>query len=243
MKPVALRLLLLGLIGVASLLLLPIEQISRAPFSAPALRLLATVQPALLVLGFTLLGAWLAPKVGLDAPATRAWAEGRPALPILRGQLALATIGGLIGAAVLLIYGAASQEVLASRAPPIEVPLVAKLLYGGLTEELISRWGLMTFFVWLLWRVGRRPDPVPGWCYWGGATFAALLFAAGHLPILFLMMESPPGWLVAAVLGGNFLPGLVFGWLFWKRGLEAAMIGHALAHLFATGAGAVLPGD
>ena len=33
---------------------------------------------------------------------------------------------------------------------------------------------------------------------------------------------------------GNTLPGVIFGWLFWKRGIEAAMIAHALAHALAT---------
>lgn len=37
--------------------------------------------------------------------------------------------------------------------------------------------------------------------------------------------------MLAAVLVGNALPGFLFGLLYWKRGLEAAMITHALAHL------------
>ena len=41
-------------------------------------------------------------------------------------------------------------------------------------------------------------------------------------------------------LAGNFIPGMLFGWLYWRRGLEAAMIAHALAHLLSTAALALL---
>ena len=39
--------------------------------------------------------------------------------------------------------------------------------------------------------------------------------------------------MLAFVVGGNTLAGLVFGWLFWRHGLEAAMVAHALAHVVA----------
>jgi membrane protease YdiL (CAAX protease family) len=37
--------------------------------------------------------------------------------------------------------------------------------------------------------------------------------------------------LVTRVIVLNTVAGLVFGWLFWRRGLEAAMVAHATAHL------------
>jgi hypothetical protein len=42
------------------------------------------------------------------------------------------------------------------------------------------------------------------------------------------------------IVAANALPGLLFGWLFWRRGLEAAMGAHALAHLFAWAALAIV---
>ncbi len=98
------------------------------------------------------------------------------------------------------------------------------------------RWGLMSLLGWVAWRLGGRPDPVPAWCLWAGAAGAALLFALGHLPVLFMAYPNPSPGLLAAVLAGNAVPGLLFGWLFWRRGLEASMIAHALAHLLAAGA-------
>jgi hypothetical protein len=68
----------------------------------------------------------------------------------------------------------------------------------------------------------------------GAVGAAALLFALGHLPMLFLVAPAAPAGIVAAVIVGNALPGLLFGMLFVRDGLEAAMIAHALAHLLAT---------
>ena len=116
------------------------------------------------------------------------------------------------------------------------------ILYGGISEELISRWGLMSFFVWMLWRLAAAPGPVRAWCFWLGAAAAALLFALAHLPMLYALVDDPSLALMAAVIAGNALPGLLFGWLFWRRGLEAAMLGHASAHMIAAGA-AVLVRD
>ena len=42
---------------------------------------------------------------------------------------------------------------------------------------------------------------------------------------------------LAFVVGWNTLAGLVFGWLFWRHGLEAAIVAHALAHVVAVAVG------
>jgi hypothetical protein len=239
MKKIALWLGLVGLLGAASLALVPIERLvpgpQPMPLPLPVLRLLTTLQPALLVLAATALGAWAAPKVRLDAPLIRAAVERRPMLPVLRGQLPPAVVAGVATAVVLVAYSLLTRSL--DAAPlPFEVPLVTRLLYGGIAEELLMRWGLMSLLVWGTWRLASSREPVPAWCFWAGAAGAALLFALGHLPVLLIAYPDPSSALLAAVLAGNAAPGLVFGWLFWRRGIEAAMIAHALAHLFAVGA-------
>lgn len=229
------RLSLIGLIGVASMLLAPLEQLVPVEMPAMAVRALSLIQPSLFVLAFAALGAWAAPRVGLDAPVVRAWAERRPMLAPLRRQLPAATLAGLAVAAILVAFWTILTRQ-GSTGPLLDfhVPLPAKLLYGGIVEELLLRWGMMSLFVWIAWRLGGGRERVPDWCVWIGLTLAALLFAAGHLPVLYLLLPDPPSWLFALVIAGNAIPGLLFGWLYWRRGLEAAMIAHALAHLFGT---------
>ena len=38
-------------------------------------------------------------------------------------------------------------------------------------------------------------------------------------------------WLVGFALTANLLAGMVFGYLYWRAGLEAAMMAHALSHV------------
>ncbi len=230
------RLSLLGLIGVASFLFVPLETwdpFARG-FDPLALRLLSTIQPAVFVLVLTAVGAWAAPKVGLRAPAVQAWADGRPIMPQLRRQLSPAIITGIVVAAILVGYALVIGQVeRASSLLRFSPPLPTRLFYGGLSEELLLRWGVMSLLVWTAWRLAARPAAVPPWILWTGIVLSAFLFGLGHLPALFFLLPDPPIWLVPTVVAANFTAGMLFGWLFWWRGLEAAMMAHALAHLFA----------
>lgn len=238
------RLTLLGLIGSASLALVDFSQFTQfgeSPVDPLLLRLLAVLQPAVLVALCVALGMWAAPRVGFDAPAVRAWAERRPAWPALRPQFAPAAWGGLAIAVMLVgFWSVVRSQAFAAPVTAFELPLATKLLYGGIVEELLLRWGVMSLFVWIAWRLGGGARPVPAWPIWTGLIASSMLFAAGHLPVLFVLLPDAPAWFVGFALTGNFIPGMVFGWLFWRRGLEAAMIAHALAHLLSTAALALL---
>ena len=217
------------------------DQFGEAPVDPALLRLLAVLQPTVLVALCAALGLWAAPKVGLDAPAVRAWSEGRPVLPALLSQLLPAALGGFAVAALLVAFWSVVR--VQSFAAPVlafELPLATKLLYGGIVEELLLRWGLMSLFVWVAWRAGGAARPVPAWALWTGLVASSGLFAVGHLPVLYFLLPNPPDWFVALAVVANFIPGMLFGWLYWRRGLEAAMMAHALAHLLSTAALALL---
>ncbi|MGQ0590887.1 MAG: CPBP family glutamic-type intramembrane protease [Sphingosinicella sp.] len=234
------RLTALGLMGTLSMALVSFEQLGPAPIDPLLVRALAVIQPTIFVMLCAALGLWAAPKVELDAPVVRAWAERRPLWPTLRPQLAPGLMGGIAIAALLVAFWMAVRaQPFATPILAFEMPLVTKLLYGGIVEELLLRWGLMSLFVWAAWRLGGAKDVVQPWTVWAGLIASSLLFAAGHLPVLHALLPDPPGWFVGLVLGANFISGLLFGWLFWRRGLEAAMLAHALAHLFAAVALAV----
>lgn len=235
------RLALLGLPGTFSVLLLRLDQFGPMPFDPMLVKALAVVQPTVLMLLAVALGLWAAPKVGLDAPVVRAWAERRPTLPALMPQLAPAAWAGAAVAAMLVAFWSVVRaQDFAAPVTALETPLAMKLLYGGVVEELLLRWGVMSLFVWIAWRLGGAARPVPAWAIWTGLIASSMLFAAGHLPVLFVLLPEAPGWFVGLALAANFLPGMLFGWLYWRRGLEAAMIAHALAHLLSSAALAVL---
>jgi membrane protease YdiL (CAAX protease family) len=99
-------------------------------------------------------------------------------------------------------------------------PLPMRLLYGGITEEVLLRWGFMTLLVWLF--RGR---------YVLAILISSLVFAIGHLPIAFMLFPKPTLVLIAFVIAANSLFGVIAGVLYWKRGLESAIVAHMVTHL------------
>lgn len=220
-----------GLAGVASLAFAPLELALPAGVEAPRAALL--LQPALMVVLMAVLGWVAAPRTGLDAPVLGALADGGPWRRPLRAALAPALLAGALSAAVMLVYALLADGALQGADPAFDVPLVSRVLYGGLTEEVLLRWGVMGGLAWLLLRFGRPLGLYADRALWVANAWAALLFGLGHLPTLHGLLPDAANWLVLLVVGANALIGMVFGWLFMRRGLEAAMLAHAVAHVIA----------
>ena len=239
-KKLFLVLWLAGMLGVLSLLrlTLPIPEGMEMPVSPQALRWLILIQPTVLLSLAVFGGVVLAHRVGLSAPVAEAIAGGQPVMPALKPQVIPGFIGGLAGG--LAISGAAllwlprlPQDFVAkatefARAAPLET----RVLYGGITEELLIRWGLMTLFVWVAWRWQQKGEgrPRPRYFIWAIAL-TSVIFGLGHLPVAFALSAQVTASLVAYVIALNTLFGVIAGYLYWRKGLEAAIIAHALAHV------------
>jgi membrane protease YdiL (CAAX protease family) len=103
--------------------------------------------------------------------------------------------------------------------------------YGGIAEEILLRLFVMSFFVWLGSFLGKTTDRKPtNAVFWIANILAAVLFGLGHLPATSLLVPLTPLVIIRAVIL-NGLIGIACGWLYWKRGLEAAMISHFSADL------------
>lgn len=233
-------LLIAGFVGVFSLLTVPFELLSPAPVSPVAFRLLAIINPAILTAVAVLLGEWAAARVGLRATLADALVAGSGAGEVLRRQLPPALLVGTLVSILLVAYGMTVGAQLAAnggvhaKLAAFDMPLSPKLLYGGVTEELLTRWALVSVFAWAGWRLSGRPERTPAMAFAVAVVLAALLFAAGHLPLLFLIAPHAAPMTIVVVLLADAVPGILFGMLFVRYGLEAAMIAHALAHLLAT---------
>lgn len=227
-------LLMIGLTGVLSLLLAPFERLASGQDLSFTIRVVMLVQPAVLVIAAVATGQALAGKLGLGTPLIDAWLKGTGFGPVLRRQAPAALLTGLLVGLLMVAYSsvilpAFTDTATMEKMAAFEVPLVTRLLYGGITEELLTRWGLMALFAWALWRIVGKGQVQPV-MLWTAIVIAAALFAVGHLPFLFAITVHPQPLLIVSVMLGNFIPGLMFGWLFWRRGLEAAMLSHAFAH-------------
>lgn len=237
----------LGFFGAASVLLIDIEKlISLLPPSAnpcnvkvtPALMLLSLVQPAVLIALAVTVGLFATKGTGLRAPVFEAAARREPWLGILGRAVPIGIVGGIVGGvaivAVMKLLGPHLPADVAARIGSFMaiMPLPTRLLYGGITEEVLLRWGFMSALVWVGWRVAANKQPTPPAMIFVAAILgSAFVFGLGHLPVAFMLVPKPTLTLIAFVIVANSAFGLVAGWLFWKRGLESAIIAHVTTHL------------
>ena len=236
-----------GMAGVAALGpgLRPLIEKQR-PNLPPSLRdmsdarliVLSSIQPAVLVAAAAAAGVALAPSLGFHSHLVAA-AAGDAALPAaLAPEVPLAAaVGAGCGLVVLGLDRAlrpsmpAELRAFVAQQPRTIGTTVSGLLYGGISEEILMRWGLMTVFVWAGTRaVGdEQSEPRPA-VVSAAIALTALLFGAGHLPVAAKVapLTAP---LVARTLVLNGIFGVATGWLYWRRSLEAAMVAHAMGHV------------
>lgn len=198
---------------------------------------LQTVQNAILIGVAVGVGLWLGGKTGLGAPLVEAWTGGdRPAAARgLRRLLLPSLAAGLAVAGAVIAFDEAVFSPLipppAAQRPapaPLWMGLLA-CLYGGVTEELLMRLGLLTFFAWLFAKLARAADGRPSAkVLWAANLVVAVLFGLAHLPATAYFMPVTP-LVVARAVALNGVAGLTFGYLYWKRGLESAVLAHLTA--------------
>lgn len=225
----------LGLIGVASLLVstvIPPDVVAEAGIPYGALRFLVLIQPAALVIAAAIAGDRLTRTTHLNAP----FISGTREVPI-RSALTAAIVGAVVVGATLATYNWITSEVASvTLVPGTSLSLVTAVLYGGLTEEVLIRWGLMGVTVWAVMKIRRRSnDQGPSTPIIATAIgVTSITFAALHFPALFALTD-PSVTVIVASFTANVLAGIVFGALFAARGLESAMGAHAGAHIVGAG--------
>jgi hypothetical protein len=235
----------LGLAGLLGLPLVLVPQITQMiaegalppESSVLTLTALSLLGPALLLLVAVAVGVLLAPRVGLRSHLAARMGAGEPPARSLCNEAPLALGLGLgaalvIAAADLLLTPfIPGLEALQAQQAPLMARLVAGMLYGGIVEEVLLRWGVLTVLVWIGWRLFQGGHGIPrAGLVLAAAVTSAVLFGVLHLPALADQISLTP-LLIARTVGLNALGGIVYGWLYWRRSLEAAMLAHAATHI------------
>jgi membrane protease YdiL (CAAX protease family) len=103
--------------------------------------------------------------------------------------------------------------------------------YGGINEEILLRLFLMSLLVWIFFKIKKTEDGKPtDTGVWLAIVLAAILFGVGHLPTV-AAVTSLTTMVVVRIVVLNAVCGIIFGWLYWKKGLESAMISHFSADI------------
>ncbi len=181
--------------------------------------------------GFGLLAAR---ALGLGAPMLEDLLYGRPPRPPWRPIAMVSVMAGFIlGVVTLLLIISPAGAPLRSIAPSeTALRLWKRLLacaYGGLGEEILMRLFLLSVLLWVFTKIFRA-SARNSILFWSANLLVALAFGAGHLPVAASLHVLTPS-LVITVIGLNAFVALGFGYLYWSRGLEAAMLAHFTADL------------
>lgn len=181
------------------------------------------------------IGLAIANRIGLGLPFLEGWLAHKPDWHYLRQFVWRACLAGvLVCVAVVIIQKYVFDPWLSAefkeKLPHGNVSKWKWFLasfYGGISEETIMRLFLLSLLAWLGRFVNRTPDGHPGlWALWTANIVAAALFGLGHLPAFVTIGVPIDAVVVARAIVLNGLGGVVFGWLYWTYGLEAAIVAH-----------------
>jgi hypothetical protein len=204
--------------------------------SKPKLILLSLLQTAVLFAIVIAVGLLTAHAIGIGAP----YFEARLAhtlIPTLTPMLSEALILGVVGGLFLFLF----DYLFLSYLPKILVDTtrtttiwqnLAASFYGGVNEELLMRLFGFSVIAWLLSRVWHTQTHMPTVVVlWTANIIMAIIFGLGHLPTTKNLVGKLTPFLTIRALLLNGMIGLVCGWLFWQKGIEAAMLAHFSADI------------
>lgn len=230
-------LFILGFIGILSILTmeLPIpEELMKLlleKLTENQIKLVTLINPTIMLVIAIIVGVILHKKVDLNVPII----EGLIARENnwnLKSIIKAGIIGGVSSGILItlssVIFHPFLPEEFIELGENIKPSLATRFLYGGFTEEILLRFGFMTLIVWIASKIIKNGKNS---IYWIGILISSFIFGFGHFPVAFQAVDNPSIGLLSYVLIGNTIGGLIFGWLYWKKGLESAFIAHTFAHI------------
>lgn len=173
-------------------------------------------------------GLLLARKIGFHLPVLEAWITKKNYKKIISSSFLQSCVYGVIvaitiyAADYLFMFQGTTITTSKSLAPVWQTLLAA--LYGGISEEILMRLFLMSLFIWLSMKVTRQQKPTNVGIIIS-IILASIIFGLGHLPITAAITTITPLVVFRAIIL-NGIGGIVFGWLYWKKGLEASIVAH-----------------
>ncbi len=218
---------------IASLLILPYELTLSPALARVFTPIILAEQSIQTIIEFSIaifIGLYLTKRVGFGLPVLEGWLEGKEIGNYLKSILGISIgLGVLAGILIILLNflftPVSSIFMNAGNTVPAWQGFLASF-YGGIGEEILFRLFVMTLIVWIFFKIKKTSEGKPTTIgIWLAIIISAVIFGLGHLPVTGNMTGITP-MIVAKVILLNGIAGIIFGWLYWKKGLESAMISH-----------------
>jgi membrane protease YdiL (CAAX protease family) len=197
----------------------------------PVIIAIGIVQNLILLAVMVLVGLKLGRTLRLGTPLLESWLEKNGQSANWKTSLRAGLLVG-IGVGVVLTLMVLALVPTLPKLPFVAIAKIAfwkrilTCFYGGIFEELLMRFFLLTLVAWIATKIARRESGrLTSLPFWIANVIVAILFGLGHLPSASLVMPITPLVVVAALLL-NGIAAIPFGMLYRKHGLESAMIAH-----------------
>jgi len=201
----------------------------------PVILLLQIVQSIIMFGVVIFFGLLLSKRVGIGLPLLENVLEGKNQSKELKSLLLPSIVLGAL-AGILIIFVSIPFNKLIPEFQNMETIVSAwkgflASFYGGIAEEVLLRLFMVSLFVWIFFKIKKTNDGCPTVIgIWLSIILAAVIFGLGHLPATAQIVELN-GIVIARAIVLNGIGGIIFGWLYWKKGLESAMIAHFTADI------------
>ena len=198
--------------------------------------LLASAIQTIIVFSFCIFfGLLLSERIGMGLPVLQAALEDKRQFRNLVSFFLPAVWWGVLsGILVILLslpFRSLSVEMLELEIYVAPWKGLLASFYGGIAEEIVFRLFLVSLLVWITTKIIKNRNGFPtNLGVWVSIVLAAILFGLGHLPITGEITTITAVVVIRAILL-NSVCAIIFGWLYWKRGLESAMIAHFSADI------------
>ena len=226
---------IIGILGVIPYSLTLQEDIlKQVPLPLPFLITISILQSIVLFFIVLFLGLFFAKKIGLGTPILERLIQKKAVLPEIKSTSIISISLGLLAGSLIIIgdylfISLSSFDLtnILQTPPPWQGFLVS--FYGGINEEILLRLFFMSLLIWIFTKITKTNQKFPNKIIiWIAIIVTSVLFGLAHLPIIASLTKITPILIARAILL-NGIGGLIFGWLYWRKGLEASILSHFTA--------------
>ncbi|MRX74094.1 CPBP family intramembrane metalloprotease [Bacillus lacus] len=212
------------------------EMMAELPLPIAGLQLLVSVQLFIVSFVLSFIGIVLAGKTGFSLHFLQS-VFTKNSFQLNKRYIILAMISGVILSFVLMSYDRFYYQyqdpLIAELQPEFSLlALLAGITYGGVFEEIVMRLFFMSLIVWILMKIFKlTKETISGKYYWSAIILSSVLFAAAHFPATQMVFGELTSGLVIRGFILNGAGGLLYGYLYWRKGIEYSMLAHMVTHI------------
>lgn len=201
--------------------------------SLPSLLATQFIRSTVILMISIFIGLYLGKKVGFGTPILSSLSETRKLPSETVPTVKLSVLMGLILSIVMFIldyfvFSMFTESLIVFMTTPPLWQRFLYFIYAGIVEEIVLRFLLVTLLVWISWKIKKTANGQPTRTgVWISILLISLIYGIGYAISYSPLIMDQILALRFVVLNG--IAGIVMGWLYWKKGLEASLIANLTA--------------